>query len=60
MLAMELDLGQDRFQFTALTDGFLRHNIMVRAVQGHSGRIGDKIKDDLAFTRVESVDGLFH
>ncbi len=60
MLAMELDLGCDRFQCTALTDGFFQHNVMVRAVQGHSGRIGGEINDDLAFTPVDSVDGLYH
>ncbi len=59
MLAMELDLRNDKFQCTVLEKVFFQHNVMVRAVQGHSGRIGDKIKDDLAFTRVESVDGLF-
>ena len=60
MLAMELDLGRDRFQVSALCDDYKKHNIMLRAVQGHSGRIGGEINDDLAFTPVDSVDGLYH
>ena len=60
LLAMELDLGQDRFQVSALCNDYKRHNIMVRAVQGHSGRIGDKVKNDLAFCRVPSVECLNH
>ena len=60
MLAMELDLRRDRFQCTVLGKGFFQHNVMVRAVQGHSGRIGAKIKNDLAFTRVREVECLNH
>ena len=40
--------------------GVLQHNVMVRAVHGHSGRIGTKIKNDLAFTRVREVECLNH
>ena len=60
MLAMELDLKRDRLQCTVLGNGFFQHNVMVRAVQGHPGRIGKKIKNDLAFTRVYEADCLSH
>jgi RNA:NAD 2'-phosphotransferase (TPT1/KptA family) len=60
MLAMELDLKKDRFQVSALFDKNGPHNIMVRAVQGHSGIAGGQVDDSLTHTQVGSVESLFH
>ncbi len=60
MLAMELDLDKDRFQVSALANKNVPHNMMVRAVKGHSGKAGAQIADELTFTQVDSVECLYH
>ncbi len=61
MYAIEVSSSRkDRFQVSALSGDRKEFNLMIRAVQGHSGQLGRVLEDNKAFTKIEEVADLSH
>ncbi len=59
MFAMEVS-KPGRYQDSALGPSRTNFNLMIRAVQGHSGRLGKIITAEKAFVKVEKVAPITH
>jgi hypothetical protein len=61
MYAIQVSQSEkNNFQASALCGDRKEFNIMIRNVQGHSGKLGDQIEDDKAFTRVRDLEAISH
>jgi hypothetical protein len=61
MYAIQVSQSEkDNFQASAICGDRKELNIMIRAVPGHSGKLGDQIEDDKAFTRVRDLEAISH
>ena len=49
-----------RYQVSSLNQNRGIYNLLIRAVQGYSGRLGRVIKVEAAFVKVQSVATLVH
>ncbi len=59
MFAVEVS-KPGRYQVSALSGDRTNFNLMIRAVQGHSGRLGKIIEKEKAFVKVDKVAAISH